>query len=144
MMTAKEYLDHIKRCYQTMQALYDRLVEIRTKIEGLKAITYDRERVQVSPSNKTEELIAQLVDTEDKLSKEVREHFDEVVEATERIYSLDNERQIQVLEMRYIKGMRWQVIADELDIEYRSATRLHRKALRNFERKYQGVLEVSL
>lgn len=143
-MTAKEYLDHIKRCYQTMQALYDRLVEVRTKIEGLKAITYDRERVQVSPSNKTEELIAQLVDTEDKLSKEVREHFDEVVEATERIYSLDNERQIQVLEMRYIKGMRWQVIADELNIEYRSATRLHRKALRNFERKYQGVLEVSL
>lgn len=143
-MTAKEYLDHIKRCYQTMQALYDRLVEVRTKIEGLKAITYDRERVQVSPSNKTEELIAQLVDTEDKLSKEVREHFDEVVEATKRIYSLDNERQIQVLEMRYIKGMRWQVIADELDIEYRSATRLHRKALRNFERKYQGVLEVSL
>lgn len=143
-MTAKEYLDHIKRCYQTMQALYDRLVEVRTKIEGLKAITYDRERVQVSPSNKTEELIAQLVDTEDKLSKEVREHFDEVVEATKRIYSLDNERQIQVLEMRYIKGMRWQVIADELDIEYRSATRLHGKALRNFERKYQGVLEVSL
>lgn len=143
-MTAKEYLDHIKRCYQTMQALYDRLVEVRTKIEGLKAITYDRERVQVSPSNKTEELIAQLVDTEDKLSKEVHEHFDEVVEATKRIYSLDNERQIQVLEMRYIKGMRWQVIADELDIEYRSATRLHRKALRNFERKYQGVLEVSL
>lgn len=143
-MTAKEYLDHIKRCYQTMQALYDRLVEVRTKIEGLKAITYDRERVQVSPSNKTEELIAQLVDTEDKLSKEVREHFDEVVEATKRIYSLDNERQIQVLEMRYIKGMRWQVIADELNIEYRSATRLHRKALRNFERKYQGVLEVSL
>lgn len=143
-MTAKEYLDHIKRCYQTMQALYDRLVEVRTKIEGLKAITYDRERVQVSPSNKTDELIAQLVDTEDKLSKEVREHFDEVVEATERIYSLDNERQIQVLEMRYIKGMRWQVIADELNIEYRSATRLHRKALRNFERKYQGVLEVSL
>lgn len=143
-MTAKEYLDHIKRCYQTMQALYDRLVEVRTKIEGLKAITYDRERVQVSPSNKTEELIAQLVDTEDKLSKEVREHFDEVVEATKRIYSLDNERQIQVLEMRYIKGMRWQAIADELDIEYRSATRLHRKALRNFERKYQGVLEVSL
>lgn len=143
-MTAKEYLDHIKRCYQTMQALYDRLVEVRTKIEGLKAITYDRERVQVSPSNKTEELIAQLVDTEDKLSKEVREHFDEVVEATKRIYSLDNERQIQVLEMRYIKGMRWQVIADELDIEYRSATRLHKKALRNFERKYQGVLEVSL
>lgn len=143
-MTAQEYLDHIKRCYQTMQALYDRLVEVRTKIEGLKAITYDRERVQVSPSNKTEELIAQLVDTEDKLSKEVREHFDEVVEATKRIYSLDNERQIQVLEMRYIKGMRWQMIADELDIEYRSATRLHRKALRNFERKYQGVLEVSL
>lgn len=143
-MTAKEYLDHIKRCYQTMQALYDRLVEVRTKIEGLKAITYDRERVQVSPSNKTEELIAQLVDTEDKLSKEVREHFDEVVEATKRIYSLDNERQIQVLEMRYIKGMRWQVIADELDIEYRSATRLHEKALRNFERKYQDVLEVSL
>lgn len=143
-MTAQEYMDHIKRCYQTMQALYDRLVEVRTKIEGLKAITYDRERVQVSPSNKTEELIAQLVDTEDKLSKEVREHFDEVVEATKRIYSLDNERQIQVLEMRYIKGMRWQMIADELDIEYRSATRLHRKALRNFERKYQGVLEVSL
>lgn len=143
-MTAKEYLDHIKRCYQTMQALYDRLVEVRTKIEGLKAITYDRERVQVSPSNKTEELIAQLVDTEDKLSKEVHEHFDEVVEATKRIYSLDNERQIQVLEMRYIKGMRWQVIADELDIEYRSATRLHEKALRNFERKYQDVLEVSL
>ena len=143
-MTAKEYLDHIKRCYQTMQALYDRLVEVRTKIEGLKAITYDRERVQVSPSNKTEELIAQLVDTEDKLSKEVREHFDEVVEATKRIYSLDNERQIQVLEMRYIKGMRWQVIADELNIEYRSATRMHKKALRNFERKYQGVLEVSL
>lgn len=127
-----------------MQALYDRLVEVRTKIEGLKAITYDRERVQVSPSNKTEELIAQLVDTEDKLSKEVREHFDEVVEATKRIYSIDNERQIQVLEMRYIKGMRWQVIADELDIEYRSATRLHEKALRNFERKYQDVLEVSL
>lgn len=142
-MTAKEYLNHIKNCYQTMQALYDRLLETRTKIEGLKAITYDRERVQVSPSNKTEELIAQLVETEDQLSQEVREHFEEVVEATKRIYSLESERQIKVLEMRYIKGMRWQTIADEMEIEYRSVTRLHGKALRSFEKKYEGVLEVS-
>lgn len=142
-MTAKEYLNHIKNCYQTMQALYDRLLETRTKIEGLKAITYDRERVQVSPSNKTEELIAQLVETEDQLSQEVREHFGEVVEATKRIYSLESERQVKVLEMRYIKGMRWQTIADEMEIEYRSVTRLHGKALRSFEKKYEGVLEVS-
>lgn len=137
-MTAKEYLIHIRDCYKTMTALYERLVEIRTKIEGVKAITYDKERVQTSPTNKTEELIAQLVETEDQLSKEVREHFTEVVEATRRIYSLKNDRQVRVLDMRYIKGMRWQEIADELGIEYRSTTRIHGKALRNFAKKYDG------
>ena len=142
-MTAREYLNHIKTSVQTFDALYRRLEEIRTRIEGVKGIAYDKVRVQTSPKNETENLIAELIDAESKLSKEAREHFDEVIECAVRIYKLPSHRQARVLELRYISGMSWQKIADELGIEYRSATRIHGKALRNFEKMYGGVLEVS-
>ena len=50
----------------------------------------------------------------------------EVVEAIEQV---TNPRDHEILRRRYILGQRWEEIAVEMLIEYRSVTRRHRKAV---------------
>ena len=56
-MKAKEYLSQIRNMKDALDRCYDHIEELCHEASGVKAIVYDRDRVQVSPSNKLEELV---------------------------------------------------------------------------------------
>lgn len=46
-MTAKEYLSEIQKYKRIAGSMEMRMEELRTQAEGVKAITYDKDRIQV-------------------------------------------------------------------------------------------------
>lgn len=139
-MTAKEYLMEIQRCKRAMETLGQRAEQLRTEMEGLKAITYDKDRVQVSPSNRMEELMPRLIEAEERYGKAIFKYHTMVQTRTEQIYNLGNEKLSSVLAYRYIDGLKWEQIAVKMGYSYRNVIKLHGKALGAFTHKYKVFL----
>lgn len=139
-MTAKEYLSELQTLKQKMESLGERAEALRAQVEGIKAIVYDKDRVQVSPSDKMSELMPKLIDLEEQYGTAIYKYHRAVLIRTEQIASIGNAK-AKVLMLRYIEGKRWEQIAIDLGYSYRNITRLHGKALAAFERKYKVVLE---
>lgn len=139
-MTAKEYLMQIQRMKQTADSLGEKAEALRAEMEGLKAITYDKDRVQVSPSNRMEELMPKLIELEERYGEMIFKYHKAVLIRTEQIASLGNSL-AKVLMLRYVEGKRWERIAVDLGYTYRNVTRIHKKALAVFEKRYKDVLE---
>ena len=161
-MTAKEYLWQIERwqqkieridndCIDKIDRLNQRIATLYNQATGMKAITYDKDRVQISPQNSLPEIIVLI----DEASKEyanaittarlkadrdiakLQQNIDSIVS---QIESLDDHRFVEVLKHRYLYGKRWEQIAVDMKYAFRHVTRLHGQALNAFARKYKDVL----
>ena len=126
-MTAKEYL----RQYRTLDL---RVNTKLTQIEELRSLA-----VRLSPTarfdkagnvtDKVGRTVSRIVD----LERELQNDIDELVQTGEKIRrainSLTDERLKVILELRYMKGDRWEDIADELNYDLRNVYYLHGTAL---------------
>lgn len=52
-----------------------------------------------------------------------------------RIRCMKDEDEQEVLRMRYIKGMKWEGVAEKMKYSYRGVLKIHGRALENFEIK---------
>lgn len=136
-MTAKEYLGEIQKYNRVVASLADQVNVLRNQIGGLKAITYDSDRVQTSPSNKMEELMPKLIKAEEKYTAELIKYNNEVLKRTKQIATLSNPLHVSVLTLRYCNNKRWEEIAAATGYTFRHITRVHGDALQAFARKYK-------
>ena len=140
-MTAKEYLSKIQTYRQLMQTYADRIEELYHEASGLKAIVYDKDRVQVSPEQKLEKIIAQIDVEAQKYVRASTRYGTELRKRIEQIQRMGNNQHIKILTLRYIDGLRWEEIACKTHYSFRHVTRLHGQALAAFTALYQDVLQ---
>ena len=136
-MTAKQYLIEINKYHRICLSLQDQIEDLRHQIGGLRAITYDKDRVQVSPSNKMEELVPKLIKLEERYTRNLIKYKAEVLKRTKQIAELPNPLHVTVLTLRYCQNKRWEEIAAETGYTFRHITRVHGDALQAFARKYK-------
>jgi len=140
-MTAKQYLSEIRTYKRILRTLNEQISDLRHEIGGIKAIRYDKDKVQTSPSNRMEELIPRLIKLEEEYTAELIHYNTEVLKRTKMIASLSNQLYVAVLTMRYCEGKRWEEIAIETGYTFRHITRIHGEALQEFARTHKDVLE---
>lgn len=141
-MTAKEYLLQYQKLRNVISGKKYALAELRSLADGVKAIRYDKDKVQSSPDGDG------LLDTViriDELSREIDKTCAEAAsmmnEIDDRINRLDDVRYIALLKERYIGGMRFDDIAKENGYDKRSVFRQHGNALKSFSEKNPDVCE---
>lgn len=120
-MTPKEYLQQYGHAIRRTHAISDHLAELRAVCEQLR--TEDGKRVALDVA------VAQLVDTEQKVSAEVAQLCrleTEIACTIDRI----QEPYRTLLYERYINGKNWEQIAVYMNYSYRRVTQLHGVALR--------------
>ena len=139
-MTAKEYLSKIQTYRQNLDALELRIQELYSKADGLKAITYDKDRVQVTLDNQFEDMMVKLIAEADKWVALRVKCEREMRKRVERIQRLDNPTYIRLLTLRYIEDKRWEEIACIMNYTFRHVIRLHGAALADFARRNKDVL----
>ena len=141
-MTAKEYLTGIRRQRLHVLSLQERLEEIQNQMSGLKAITYDKDRVQVSPSNKREELYLKMDGIAEKFTRAYMKYQLAVQKAERQIGDMPKESQREILTLRYLRDdehgrqMTFEQIACIMHKSYEGVCHLHGYALNEFERMY--------
>ena len=139
-MTAKEYLQQLDTLRDEIESTNLALEKIFTEASGIKAITYDKDRVQVSPSNRAENFMIKLAELGDEYAQMQMKYKLERDKRIAMINGLPKKEHRKVLRKRYVDGKRFEEIAVALHYTYRHVTRLHGSALQEFTAKYQDVL----
>ena len=161
-MTAKEYLWQIERwqqkieridndCIDKIDRLNQRIATLYNQATGMKAITYDKDRVQISPQNSLPEIIVLIDETSReytraitterlKADRDIAKLQQKIDFIVSQIESLDDHRFVEVLKHRYLYGKRWEQIAVDMKYAFRHVTRLHGQALAAFASRYKDVL----
>ena len=124
-----------KQWLRSYQSVYRRIKIKREDIERLRSLeTKITPTISDMPkgnnqSNKIELITEKIADIEDHISDEMKELDETRSEIEEAIREVPNEIYQEILERRYINGQHWELIAVEMNYDYRWILRLHGKAL---------------
>lgn len=132
-MTAKEYLRRIRDAESDLRSAEMDYQRARDDVMNLKAIEYDKDKVNNSHIGDLSDAIAAL----EKYAARVSEQWDRLIvmreEAKERIGEIADGRYREVLHRRYLQGESWEYIAVGMGYAFRTVLWLHGKALKQFE-----------
>ena len=144
-MTAKEYLSRVIKLKKKAESLARKEEDLRTKAEGLKAIVYDKDKVQVSAADRMPEVIADMVTVQEEMGETIAECYRYIQICEDRISLLKSSKQIEVLRWRYIEDNNgrqyyFSEIAEIMEVDVRTVFRLHKRALVSFAKKWKMTI----
>ena len=135
-MNAREILESFKKLESELNQIRKQIEELRSSIDSIQAISYDKERVQTSGiSNVVENFVIRsekLIDMLIKKQEEVTENKQNIIDM---INTLDDSKLIEVLHRRYIDLMSFNAIADSMNFSTVYIFKLHEKGLKELEKK---------
>lgn len=135
-MTAKEYLSQAATLKRRIKQIEDRIEELRTEASSPKAIRYDKDMIQSSPSGDAlANYMIRLDHEERKLIRLKEQYLDIHEEIRNRILLVRPDLYADVLYMRYLEGKSLVDISEELLYSYIYVCKLHGRALLEFARK---------
>lgn len=146
-MTAKQYLGRVHHLRRQCESLERKIMLLRAKAEGLRAITYDKDKVMASPTNTIEEAVTELVNLEGVYRDYILMYSDAIATLIKQINGMEDQRHVEILTLRYIEERKtpdrygrwtlsWMDIAKKAHMSYSVATKLHGEALKAFAEKY--------
>lgn len=141
-MTVKEYLSQVHESEKIIKYYEQKIEVLRVQAGGLRAITYDKDRVQVSPTNTLLESVAKLVDLEAEYGEEIIRHHQLILKITRQVNGLDNPDHVEVIRLRYLTPFRsgrlmpFSVVARKMSRSIDWTLHLHGAALNAFRNKY--------
>ena len=139
-MTAKEYLDELNTIRDDMHSMELMIEDLYGRASGLKAIRYDKDKVQTAQGDSLAELTIKITEVAEKYSSEVLKYKKEYDKRRRLINGMPNRMYAKILRLRYLDGKRWEEIAVETHYSFRHVTRLHGDALKSFTDRFKSVL----
>lgn len=139
-MTAKEYLSKAAVLRRRIKQVETRIEEIRAEVSSPKAIRYDKDMIQSSPSGDALANYVIRLDTEEqKLIRLKEQYLDMYEEIRQRLIAVNPDIYSDVLYMRYLEEKPLTKIAEELSYSYEWTCRLHGRALLAFSRTFPDL-----
>lgn len=142
-MTAKEYLSKIQIYRRAILSTQLRIEELEHQASGIRAITYDRDKVQASPENRIEDIMIRVDALTRKMTRQIMKYQTEVTKREKQIADMERAEYAQVLQMKYIDGMNLlQITLAMRDADggqrysYDHVKHMHGWALNAFQKKY--------
>ena len=131
-MTAKSYLQQIKRC----DIKIDSGVEELSRLNALATrVTSAMSGDVVSRTRNNDTLgdtVAKIIKLQEDIDREVDRYVDLKREVTELLDRMENPVYYQILHSRYILYKTWEQIACDMDFTYQWVCELHGRALQEF------------
>ena len=135
-MTTKDYLNQISRLNRMINNKLSEISQLRELACSVSAIR-NEEKVQTSQKADS---IGTAISKIDEMERDIERTIDKYTKKKNLISSqsegMDDELHYNVLFSRYIEKKTFEVIATEMSYSFRNITRIHGRALKEFERKY--------
>lgn len=139
-MTAKEYLNRLRKLKRQMNNRIEQCKNIRENLTFLQGIDYSKDRVQTSAKDQLAETMAKLLDMEEEARGLIDEYNKLYNEGIDRINSLSRREYIEILTLRYLEEdtekRKFESIACAIHYSYVRTCHMHGEALQEFERKF--------
>lgn len=135
-MTAKEYLRTLRWTELSIETRKDELRRLDAEYTYLSGISYDRDRVQTSPSGDAFPQSDRRIDLALKIREDILAMQKLRTDIIGKITGLDNPLYSQVLLERYVNYLSFDDIADKMHYSYVYITHIHGEALQEFTNKY--------
>jgi len=78
------------------------------------------------------------------IENEITDFVATLTEIREMIYSIDNREQILCLKCRYLEFMKWEAVANEMELSLKQVHRIHNEALNSIRIKYMERFDTHL
>ena len=126
----KEYLRSYRKSLRRENEILEEIQKLRAD-KMFPSVSYDGMPSGSSHSDLSD--YAVLIDEQIELLKKERlERAKKRKGIEERIRAIHDDDEQSVLRMRYIMGMKWEEVADEIGYTYRRVTQIHGNALEHF------------
>ena len=141
-MTVKEYLLKIQTYRKAIESYHQKIEELYVEASGVKAIVYDKDRVQTSTVNRFEEIMVKVDIEAAKMARAILKYQAAVQIRTEQIAGMDRADHAEILRLRYVelddfgRQMSLEQIACIMHLSFFRVAHLHGEALEAFRRKY--------
>lgn len=135
-MTAKEYLRTLRWTELSIETRKDELRRLDAEYTYLSGISYDRDRVQTSPSGDAFLQSDRRIDLAIKIREDILAMQKLRTDIIGKITGLDNLLYSQVLLERYVNYLSFDDIAVKMGYSYVYVNHIHGEALQEFTRKY--------
>jgi len=137
-LTAKEYLQRLRRLDTVINQKIKEQGDLRTMSTSIGSFDYAKDRVQTSPSKDApyERMIDRMTDLEEEINREIDTFVDEKHKIINQIQGLQNADEISVLHSRYVEFKTFEQIAVDLQYTIRNVYFIHGHALQHFENLY--------
>ena len=139
-MTAKEYLNRVRKQNYVVRQAEKELTMVKSDILSLKAASLS-EKVTGTKESDLADKYVKLEKYFDNVIAEWDKLIDMRIEAKAMIAMLPDEAQQAVLYARYINCEEWERIAVDMEFSLRNMFYVHGKALQSFERLHRIALE---
>ena len=138
-MTAKEYLNRVRRQNYILKQTEKELNEIRADILTLRASSLS-EHVSGSKNSDTADKYIRLESYMEKVNAEWDKLIDMRNAAKDLIGAMPDPMHRDILYARYINGQRWEDIAMDMHYSWKGIFKLHGQALRVFDQMHGDKL----
>lgn len=114
----------------------ERLEEMKSSASGVRAIRYDTDKVQTSPSDRLCANVARYTDFNDHINKEIDRFTEAKEKIIQQIQGLTNYVHVQILFKVYVQYKTLKETTPEVGLSYGTVLAKHAEALKVFEDKY--------
>lgn len=137
-MTAKEYLQQIKKDDIRINQLVKEVDDLRRRTVFISGIDYSKDRVQTSSDGMTGAMkaIEKFYDAEIRLNKMIDRFIEEKEKIVSQIQMLSKSDYIEILYLRYVNYMSFEEIACKQAWSYSWTIHRHGEALQEFYKKF--------
>ena len=143
-MTAKEYLNEIQSYREILEEIEKNIEELFTKAQGVKAMIYDQDRVQVSAKNLFEETMVELDEEASRWAELQIEYQKALRLRIQQIKGMEKPLHSELLRLVYIDGLSLRMATAKIQIAHPDRVygenyirQVHGWALDAFDKKYK-------
>lgn len=143
-MNPKQYLAKISIYRRTLRRIEMHIEELYARASGVKAVTYDGDKVQSSPENRLEKVMAEIDNEKRQWNKLHAKYERELRKRVDMIARLDHADHVEILMLRYVetdaagRSLTFRRIADRMHLSEDRVKHLHGEALQAFGRRYKS------
>lgn len=134
-MNKKEHLKQGYKIRQEIKIQQDILLELKSNLDDMKAISYNKDKLQGGPLQDDSKIIDKIDDII-VVEEIIKAKNDELKRLQAKLFiEIDQMEDIDeknLLKARYILNEKWEQIAERLYCSVRQVHRVHRRALENF------------
>ena len=133
-MTAKEYLQQIKKKDDEINRKIERVEELCSSVASTRSPTLTADRVQTSVAgDKVSETVAKIVDLEAEINADIDSFVDLKNEVRQKVRSCCNRTEVRVIELHYFNYLSIKLTAVNMKMNIRSVQRVHKSALNKIQ-----------